>query len=297
MPHCASPSVKGSETHRRRQGSGHKPTPSRFVRWVRPSRHHVAQRCNLQTWSLQRVSYLRTALRTRAGQTCSLAVLTQPPRDFFSAISVPDDGNEQARSLCSPSLVSLSFSPVISVDGTAAIPYTKGRREQTWTGPDWPTCQAMEPKPWPPASLLRTPGRYINIVPKELGEGGYHLRIGSAVEPSPPLCMPYWYQEMGKLSRGCLLSTSQICQRHPPTTLCYHTSLPSFQSIPLTLCNTNETNVGTIQAAVVPSLSYLILILINSLAPPSLFKSNLSVRHTCRSTVSAPQIQYHKALS
>lgn len=131
----------------------------------------------------------------------------------------------------------LSFSPVASVDKTAAVPYTKGHREQTWTGSDWPTCQASEPKPWPPASLLRIPGRYINIVPKHLGEDRYHLHVGSAVKPPPPLCVAFCYQEMGKLSRGWPVLTSQICQRHPPTALCHHTSLLSFQSFPLTLCN------------------------------------------------------------
>lgn len=51
----------------------------------------------------------------------------------------------------------LFFSPVTSVEGTAAIPYMKCHREQTWTGPDWPTCQASEPKLWPPESLLPIP--------------------------------------------------------------------------------------------------------------------------------------------
>lgn len=83
----------------------------------------------LQTGPPQWVSYLRTALRTRAGQRVRGLSQLSHRADLYSAIFLADGGSEQAKSLCFASLVSYSFSPVKSVDGTAAIPSVKCHRK------------------------------------------------------------------------------------------------------------------------------------------------------------------------
>ena len=127
MSHCVPPSVKGSETRRRWQGSGDKAARSEFV-----------------------LAFARLVTTPRIGAihrhgrpTCSLAALTQPPRDLYSAIFLP----EWRRRTCQVPVLSaaghLFISPVISVNGTAAVhevsPTSRhGQELLGWTGPHSP---------------------------------------------------------------------------------------------------------------------------------------------------------------
>lgn len=125
----------------------------------------------LQTGPPQWVSYLRTALRTRAGQRVRGLPQLSHRADLYSAIFLADGGNEQAKSLCFASLV--SYSSHRSNLSTGWLPYrpssvTASRRGQDRTGPH---AKHRSPSRRLLASLLRTPGRYNNMVPSDLLEG------------------------------------------------------------------------------------------------------------------------------
>lgn len=105
VPLCSSILIRGSETRRRWQGSGHRPARSKFVLGLarlltmsRIGRIH-------KTWPAEWVSSLTYRTTHRAWSTCSLAAPTQPPRELYSALFLPDGGDEQAKSLRFPSLV------------------------------------------------------------------------------------------------------------------------------------------------------------------------------------------------
>lgn len=98
VPHCTLPSIKGSETRCCWQGSFDKPTRSRFAPRVAPPftflREGVIYRHGRLNGSL---IYVPRYARRLAN--VSLAVLTQPPRELYSAMFLPDGGDKQAKSL------------------------------------------------------------------------------------------------------------------------------------------------------------------------------------------------------